>query len=215
MPSRSLTLTYHIIKTMIRLVMLVLVRANVYGRELVPRDGGALVVCNHLSAIDPAVLVAVFPRPLVLMSKVENYRGLMKVFMRLVGAFTVRRGQIDREALRTAGQALAAGRLLCLFPEGTRGGGALIEAHGGAAMLATRAGAPIIPVAITGTPRVFMRRFPWLGFPRITVTIGEPFFLQSASGLPRRDERARMTDEIMVRIAALLPHEMRGHYNQV
>src|SRR5262249_25428613 len=80
MPSRGLTLTYHIIKISIRAVMLLLVRADVRGRELVPRGGGAVVVCNHLSGIDPAVLVGVFPRPLVLMSKVENYRGLLKFF---------------------------------------------------------------------------------------------------------------------------------------
>ncbi|MFL5806579.1 MAG: lysophospholipid acyltransferase family protein [Roseiflexaceae bacterium] len=213
MPSRGLMLTYHIIKTLIRTVMLLLSRASVRGRELVPRSGGAVVVCNHLSGVDAAVLVGVFPRPLVLMSKVENYRGVLKFFMRLVGAFTVRRGQIDREALRTAERALAAGRLLCIFPEGTRGGGALVEAHGGAAMLAIRTGAPIIPVAITGTPQIFLRRFPWLGFPRVTVTIGEPFLLGSASGAPRRDERERMTEEIMARIAALLPLEMRGRYS--
>jgi 1-acyl-sn-glycerol-3-phosphate acyltransferase len=213
MPSRGLTLTYHIIRALIRILMLLLSRTSVRGRDRVPRSGAAIVVCNHLSLVDPPLLVGVFPRPLVLLSKAENYRGVLKFFMRLVGAFTVRRGKADREALRTAERTLAAGRLLCIFPEGTRGSGTLIEAHDGAALLAARAGVPIIPVAITGTSRVFTRGFPWLGRPRITVTIGEPFLLRSISGTLRRDERERMTDKIMTHIATLLPPEMRGRYS--
>jgi 1-acyl-sn-glycerol-3-phosphate acyltransferase len=220
MPSRGLTVSYQIIKGLIRLAMLLLTRTRVHGRELVPRSGAAVVVCNHIAAVDPAILVGVFPRPLVLMSKVENDRGALKFFMPLVGAFTVRRGKVDREALRTAEATLAAGRLLCIFPEGTRSGAGLAEAHGGAALLAIRAGAPVVPVAITGTPQIFGRRFPWLGYPRVTVTIGEPFLPPISGSAPpfhasgfRRDDRERMTDEIMRRIAALLPPEMRGYYS--
>jgi 1-acyl-sn-glycerol-3-phosphate acyltransferase len=179
-----------------------------------------VVVCNHIAAVDPAILVGVFPRPLVLMSKIENARGVLKFFMRLVGAFTVRRGKVDREALRIAQATLGAGRLLCVFPEGTRSGAGLSEAHGGAALLAARANVPIVPVAITGTPRIFSRHFPWLGFPRVTVTIGESFRLPASGAVvsfptsgARRGDRERMTDEIMQRIAALLPPEMRGHYS--
>ncbi len=175
-----------------------------------PHSGAAVVVCNHIAAIDPGLLVGVFPRPLVLMSKIENARGVLKLGMRMVGAFTVRRGTIDREALRTAEQALAAGQLLCIFPEGTRGGGALIEAHGGAAMLAARPAPRSFRSALMGSQQVFRCRFPWLGFPSVTIAIGEPFLLQTNAAAPRRDDRARLTDEIMTRIAALLPIEMRG-----
>ncbi|HET9224189.1 MAG TPA: lysophospholipid acyltransferase family protein [Roseiflexaceae bacterium] len=220
MPSRGLAVSYRIIRALIRLAMLLVTRTRVFGRERVPRSGAALVVSNHISAIDPVLLVGVFPRPLVMMSKIENARGVLKLFMRLVGAFTVRRGKVDREALRIAEEALAANRLLCLFPEGTRSGAGLTEAHGGAALLATRANVPIVPVAITGTTRIFNRRFPWLGFPQVTVTIGESFQLPATGGVSsvagpgfRRDDRERMTDEIMRRIAALLPPEMRGRYS--
>jgi 1-acyl-sn-glycerol-3-phosphate acyltransferase len=219
MPSRGLAVSYQIIRALIRLAMLLLTRTQVYGRELAPKSGGAVVVSNHIAAVDPAILVGVFPRPLVLMSKIENARGVLKFFMRLVGAFTVRRGRVDREALRKAQAALVAGQLLCIFPEGTRSGSGLAEAHGGAALLAAQADVPIVPVAITGTPRIFSRRFPWVGFPRVTVTIGEAFrlpevqtiTLSAAPGF-RRDDRTRMTDEIMQRVAALLPPEMRGYY---
>ena len=214
MPSRGLTLTYRIIKALIRVAMLLLTRTSVRGMELMPRRGAAVVVCNHIAAVDPAVLVGVLPRPIVLMSKVENYRGALKFFMPLVGAFTVRRGKVDREALRTAERTLAEGRLLCIFPEGKRGRDGLLEAHSGAALLAIKSGAPVVPVAIIGTPRIFLRRFPWVGFPRVTVTVGAPLMLGSEGTVPRREDREQMTDEIMARIAALLPPEMRGHYSE-
>ena len=214
MPSRGLTISYHVIRALIRVAMLILTRTTVRGVELVPRSGAAIIVSNHVAAVDPALLVGVMPRPIVLMSKVENYRGILKLFMTLVGAFTVRRGKADRQALRTAEQALAEGRLVCIFPEGTRHrDAALGPAQGGAALLALRAGVPTIPVALTGTADVFLRRFPWLGFPRVTVTIGEPFFLRPSDGALPRVERERMTIETMSRIAALLPPELRGGYN--
>jgi 1-acyl-sn-glycerol-3-phosphate acyltransferase len=219
MASRGLAISYWVIKTLIRAALLLLTRTSIRGRELVPPSGAAVVVSNHIAAVDPAVLVGVFPRPLVLMSKIENQRGVLKVFMPLVGAFTVRRGTIDRAALRTAENTLASGRLLCMFPEGTRGRAGLAEAHGGAALLASKAGVPVIPVAITGTPRIFRRGFPWLGLPRVTVAIGAPFLLRShasgpgdASTTPRRSDRERMTEQIMAHIAALLPADMRGRY---
>src|SRR5687767_3339041 len=68
MPSRGLAVSYQIIRVLIRLAMLLLTRTRVLGRELAPRSGGAVVVSNHIAAVDPAILVGVFPRPLVLMS---------------------------------------------------------------------------------------------------------------------------------------------------
>ena len=212
------TIGYIFVRTLVRAAMLLLTRTRVRGREHLPDAGAGIVVCNHIAAVDPGILVGVLPRPIVLMSKVENRRGMLKLFMPLVGAFTIRRGAPDRAALAIAEQVLRRGRLLCLFPEGTRSrDGALGRAHGGAALLALKTGAPVIPVALTGTQRIFMRRFPWLGFPRVTVTIGQPLAPQPFAGgmgerQGRHDERDRLTDAIMARIAALLPPDQRGSY---
>ena len=211
MLSRRLTISYQITKTLIRVVMPFLARVTVRGVERVPRSGAVVIVSNHLSVIDPAILVAVLPRPIILMSKVEVAHSLLKFFLWLVGAFTVRRGKVDRQALRTAERVLAEGRLLGMFPEGTRGA-QLGAGHGGAVVLALKSGAPIVPVALTNTSRVFMRRFPWLGFPRLTVTIGEPFYLRASGAASQRADRDQMTAEVMNRIAALLPPELRGNY---
>jgi 1-acyl-sn-glycerol-3-phosphate acyltransferase len=179
MLSRRQALSYGFVRALIRIAMFLLTRTHVIGREHLPRDGPGILVSNHLSAVDPAILVAALPRPIALMSKIENYRGVLRLFMPMVGAFTVRRGKADRQALRIADQILAERRLLCLFPEGTRSpDGVLGSASGGAALLAHKSSAPIVPVALTGTSRIFRRRFPWLGFPVVTVTIGAPFALR-------------------------------------
>jgi len=180
---RHQQIAYALVRALLRLAVLLLTRASVRGREHLPRAGAGIVVSNHIAAADPGVLIAVLPRPLALMSKVENARGLLKLFIPLMGAFTVRRGAADRRALRVAEQVLEHGRLLCMFPEGTRSAsGVLGSAHGGAALLAIRSMAPIIPVAITGTPQIFLRHFPWLGRPRVTVTVGAPFELRPLDG---------------------------------
>jgi len=209
--SRRQRIAYTVVRSLLRLAVLLLTRTHVRGREHVPRAGAGIVASNHIAAVDPGVLMAVLPRPIALMSKVENARGVLKLFIPLVGAFTVRRGAADRRALGVAEQVLEQGRLLCMFPEGTRSSsGVLGAAHGGAALLALKSAAPIIPVAITGTSRIFLRHFPWLGFPRVTVTVGAPFDLHSPDSAVLRDDRERATDEIMAGIAALLPPELRG-----
>lgn len=208
---RHQQIAYAVVRSLLRLAVLLLTRASVRGREHLPRAGAGIVVSNHIAAVDPGVLIALLPRPLALMSKVENARGLLKLFIPLMGAFTVRRGAADRRALRVAEQVLEHGQLLCMFPEGTRSAsGVLGPAHGGAALLALKRMVPIIPVAITGTPRIFMRHFPWLGRPRVTVTVGTPFVVRSPGDPAQRGERERVTGQIMASIAALLPPELRG-----
>jgi len=208
---RHQRIAYAVVRSLLRLALRLLTRTSVRGREHLPRAGAGIVVSNHIAAVDPGVLVAVLPRPIALMSKIENARGVLKLFMPLVGAFTVRRGEADRRALRVAERVLEHGQLLCMFPEGTRSAsGVLGSAHGGAALLALKSAAPIIPVAITGTPRIFLRHFPWFGLPRVTVTVGVPFDVRLPGASAQRDDRERVTGEIMARIAALLPPELRG-----
>lgn len=207
--------TYGIVRTMIRVAMALLTRTSVRGLEHLPPCGAGILACNHIHAIDPAILVGALPRRLMLMSKVENRRGPLRLFMPMVGAFTIRRGTADRAALATAATALARGELLCMFPEGTRSAdGCLGAGRGGVAMLAIQSGAPIIPVAVTGTTDVFIRRLPWVRVPRarVTVTLGPPLVHHARPSESRHEERQRLTGEIMARIAGLLPPDRRGSY---
>jgi 1-acyl-sn-glycerol-3-phosphate acyltransferase len=126
---------------------------RVYGAERVPRDGGLVVASNHFSWIDPPVLGTAIPRTLYYMAKVEAHRvpGLGQL-MRSFGAFAVRRGESDRDAVRTMRQIVRDGHALGLFVEGTRQrSGVPGPVQPGAAMVAINEEAPVICAAIYGS----------------------------------------------------------------
>jgi 1-acyl-sn-glycerol-3-phosphate acyltransferase len=156
-----------------------LARLRVYGAERVPLDGGLVVAANHFSWVDPPALGDACPRTLYFMAKVEAHRvpGLGQL-MRSFGAFSVRRGESDRDAVRTMRQIVHDGHALGLFVEGTRQrSGVPGPVQPGAAMVAINEDAPVICAAIYGSHE-------WrLGtFRPVSVAWGNPL---SFDGLPR------------------------------
>lgn len=128
-------------------------RLKVYGRERVPQEGGLVIAANHFHWLDPAVLGASSPRVIYYMAKIEAHRvpGL-GALIRAFGTFPVRRGESDREAVRTMRRIVADGHALGLFVEGTRQrSGVPGPVQPGAAMVALQEHVPIVPVAIHGS----------------------------------------------------------------
>jgi|SRR5450756_566210 len=202
---------YNLVSFAVRLALAVFSRCSVEGLEHIPRGSSFLLVSNHLNLIDPPVLGALLPRRIVFMAKEELFRTpLIGQVVAWYGAFAVRRGQADRQALRNATEVLGHGQVLGMFPEGTRSRtGKMIEAHPGAALIALLSGATVVPVAITGTDRV-RSLFSLLRRPMIRVRIGEPFKMERAPS--RKEGLEEATMEMMGRVAALLPEEQRGFY---
>ncbi|HEU0168425.1 MAG TPA: lysophospholipid acyltransferase family protein [Chloroflexota bacterium] len=174
------------------------------GREHVPERGPLIVVSNHLHFADPPLVGGVLPRYIRFMAKQETFKipwGWL--FANLYGAFPVRRGQLDRRAIRQAEDILNRGGALGMFPEGHRSHGKGLQAgFEGAALLARRSSAPLLPVGIDGTEAVFKAKPRW----PIVVRVGPPF--QVATGCSLKDA----TDDLMCHIAALLPDRYRGIY---
>jgi len=202
-------------KYLIRLLLLLLTRYQVRGRDNVPRQGPLLIVSNHLNLADPPIVGIGTGRKVAFLAKEELFRLRPAGFLlRRCGAFPVRRGGINKEALRRADQLMAQGMALIMFPEGRRSLGRQLEpAFSGAALVALRSGAPILPASIFGTEKI--GGLSWLvRRPKITVNIGRPFFLPPVDGKLTRAELAELTGSIMQRIAELLPAEYRGKYAQ-
>jgi 1-acyl-sn-glycerol-3-phosphate acyltransferase len=152
---------------------------RVYGDERVPLEGGLVVAANHFSWIDPPALGAACPRTLYYMAKVEAHRmpGLGQL-MRSFGAFSVRRGESDREAVRTMREIVRDGHALGMFVEGTRQrSGVPGRALPGAAMVAINEGVPVIPAAIHGSQNWHLGNFE-----PVSVAWGLPL---EFDGLPR------------------------------
>ncbi|MDP9353344.1 MAG: 1-acyl-sn-glycerol-3-phosphate acyltransferase [Chloroflexota bacterium] len=185
---------------------------HVTGRETVPKDRPYIVAANHLSNLDVPILMAEMPSRPSIMAKDTLYNiPWLRWFWRWGDAVPVRRGGMDRAALRAAEAKLAQGIPFGIFPEGTRSRtGVLGTGKPGAGMIALRSRVPVVPVAFTGTPDVFRGRRPHLR-PRVTMTIGlaiPPEEIAAAGG----SEAA--TELMMSRIAALLPPTMRGAYDK-
>lgn len=204
---------YYVGRVLVRMMLFLLTRWQVKGKENVPRQGPLLVVSNHLHAGDPAVVGVSLGRIAIFMAKEELFRSRLKAyFIRGFGSFPVHRGKLDRRAIRQSEQVLADGLALAMFPEGSRSRNAQLQPGLlGSALIASRSGAPILPVGLTGSENI--KGWSWmLRRPRITVNIGQPFYLPPASSRLTRDELAEHTTLIMERIAELLPPEYRGVY---
>jgi 1-acyl-sn-glycerol-3-phosphate acyltransferase len=131
-----------------------LLRPDVAGRSRIPREGGAVIAFNHVGFLDALLVTQVLARPTRFMVAAGVLRlPLVGMILRAAGAFGVRRGRSDRDAVRTAIESAAAGSLVGIFPEGgLRRRGPLGDLHRGAALIALRAGVPLIPVAIGRGP---------------------------------------------------------------
>jgi 1-acyl-sn-glycerol-3-phosphate acyltransferase len=171
---------------------------RVYGKERVPLHGGAVVAVNHFSWLDPPAVGAACPRTIYYMAKIEAHRvpGLGQL-IRGFGAFSVRRGESDREAVRQARAVVREGKLLGLFVEGTRQrDGVPGDVQPGAAMVALQEGAPVVPAAVHGSQTWRLGRF----YP-VSVAWGEPLVFD---GLPRNGRGYREASvEIQRRIRGL------------
>ena len=202
---------YNFASFAVRLVLALVARCSVEGLEHIPSRGAFVLVSNHLNLVDPPVLGALLPRRIVFMAKEELFHTpLIGLLVAWYGAFAVRRGQADRQALRTATSVLDRGQVLGMFPEGHRSEtGKMIQAHPGAALIAILSGATVVPVAITGTEAV-RSPFSLLRRPRITVRVGAPFKMERARS--RKEGLEEATSEMMAHVAALLPEERRGFY---
>ena len=195
--------------------MLLLTRCQVKGKENIPRQGPLLVVANHLNLADPPLIGISLGRKSIFMTKEELFRSrFSSYFIGSFGAFPVHRGQLDRKALRQADKVLADGLALIMFPEATRSKTTQLQpAFPGSALIALRSGAPILPIAITGTERI--KGVTWiLHRPRLTVTIGPPFHLPEVNDKVTKTKLAKLTNIIMGHISELLPAEYRGTYTE-
>lgn len=188
---------------------------KIEGQENIPDSGPLIVASNHLSNLDPAIVAAALPRPPVFLAKKELFKyPIASSLMRGYGAFPVDRRRADVRALNwITRQLLSEHKITIVFPEGTRSkAGGLLKGQPGIAHIAMSTGVPIIPFALTGAENLQNPLKVLKPTATLRLKIGKPFVaVNSESGSSRR-RAATVTEEIMIRIASMLPEDQRGEY---
>jgi 1-acyl-sn-glycerol-3-phosphate acyltransferase len=207
---------YFIARLVINFIFRVLSRVKVYGAERIPDVPSFIAVSNHVGRLDAGLVYYLLDRRDIIMLVAEKYRNhaWSRALVWAVNGIYINRFNADLNALREVFRRLKQGGVMVVAPEGTRSkSGALQEGRDGASFIAARTGLTIMPGGLVGTQdaQVVSRlsKFKRLD---IELRIGEPFTLPPLEGHNRAEQLKEYTDEIMCRIAILLPAEMRGIY---
>lgn len=184
-------------------------RVEVTGRENLPPTGGVLLIANHTSYADPPIVGSLVGRPVNFMAKAQLFLFPLGPIIRSMQAFPVKRGAGDRAALRHAITLLRAGRVLLIFPEGTRSpNGKLIPFEQGAAFIALASGAQVVPVGVDGADRVLPLHGYVLHPAKLHVRIGPPVDLSDLRGeRVTREAIQAATGRMEQALRAVLPPE--------
>jgi 1-acyl-sn-glycerol-3-phosphate acyltransferase len=209
--------THKIFRFIIRLLMNLIAHVEVVGFEKVPATGGYIIAANHIGRLDAAIAYYIIDRPDVIMVVAEKYEkhAFYRWLVKLTNGMFIDRQNANIGAIRETLRRLQKGGVFTITPEGTRSkSGNLIEAKPGAIYLAWKSGVPVLPVALTGTEdAVVVDRLKHFKRLRVKAVAGEMFSLPTeVKGRDRDAVMQQYTDEVMCRIAALLPPERRGVY---
>jgi 1-acyl-sn-glycerol-3-phosphate acyltransferase len=194
-----------------------LTRTRITGKEYLKTEGPAIVVANHASTYDAGIIRMHMPRTAFFVGPGDFKLALGGTWIiRNTGVILVNRGTVDLKSLKIMENALKNGGVLALFPEGGTWEKTIEDVKPGAAYLSAQTGAKLIPMAISGTYRVWYKilRFK---FPHVEVKIGEPLPPVQLSGnrKTRQEELQQASVDIMRKIYDMLPPEDQARYDEV
>lgn len=198
----------------LRFVFRVVCRINPDDFKKIPVDGPLILVGNHINFLEVPVVIPHIDHPNVIgVSKRESWKNpLFNFLFNQWNIIPIDRGLVDREAFRLMEEALKQNRVIAISPEGTRSKtGKLLQGKPGVVAIAVRSDAPLLPVAFYGYENFWqnLKRFRKTDF---RVVVGKPFKLNMQGQALSRDLRQEVTDEIMYKIAEILPEYYRGYY---
>jgi len=207
---------YWFVNSVIGIYISITCRLDAPEMHKFPMQGPLIVISNHTGQIEVPVLFSLLqPRKITGWAKAEMWDNwFLNWVFNLWGVIPVRRGEADTSALRKAIEALDNGFIFGIAPEGTRNKtGRLLRAHPGAVLLAVRSGVPILPIAHWGGEN-YLKNLKQLKRTDFHLRVGEPFRLKVDGVKMSREVRQQIADEMMYRVAELMPQEYRGAYEK-
>ena len=205
----------HTVNWFLRKIFGIVCRIDTSELKKIPSEGPLILVANHINFLDVPVLIPHLDNPLVTgIAKKETWDNpLFRFLFTVWEAIPIERGTIDREAFRLSFEALIDGKILAVAPEGTRSkDGRMQKGKTGIVTLAERSKSPLIPVGLYGH-ETFWQNFKRLKRTNFNIVVGTTFRLNLNGEHLSRTTREAVTDEIMYKIAELLPERYRGEYH--
>ena len=175
---------YRLVKSILAPLMQIWLRIDVIGLENIPNTGSVVLASNHVSLLDPPLIGSLVDRKVHFMAKDELFKNSITnyVFTKL-GAFPVKRGCADRNAIKKALDILAENKILAIFPEGTRSkNGSLSPLEAGAMMIAVKSKSTVVPVAIKGPEKLSFTNL----FPKVKIIFGKPLMINTEDNCKER-----------------------------
>lgn len=204
-----------IFRLLVRIILRIIAQVEIHGLENLPQ-GGFILAANHLGRLDSAILYYAIDREDIIMPVAEKYKNhwFFGPLVRSLGGFFINRFEADVSAIREVLRRIKKGGIFVIAPEGTRSKTeALQPAHSGVAFFAAKTGLPVVPVALVGTEdRQIVVNLKGFRRSQIVVRAGKPFPVRLDEHLEREKALEAATDDIMCRIAAMLPEKYRGVY---
>ena len=190
---------YKFCRAVLRFLYRLLFRFSAKGIEHVPSTGGVVLCSNHISLLDPPALGILLERKVCFMAKQELFDiPVFGTIIKGLGAFPVKRGGVGKETIRTAFKLLQDGGIMGIFPEGTRNTSGDVAAKKGAAMIALKSGAAVVPVAVCGKYQLFRKTY---------VVYGPPIDMSDLLERKEHNMLEQATERIMEHIHALMKNE--------
>ncbi len=209
-------LSERIVNSLLRGLFRILFKVDTTPLKGVMKEGPAIIITNHTSNFEgPLLYVFMQPRPLMALAKKELWNnGLTRYAMKLWESIAVDRENMSRQTLEECFSALDAKNILAIAPEGTRSSdGKLQQGKGGVAFIAHKKDVPLIPIVTLGFEN-FSKNIKRLKRTPIKIMVGKPFEIIQKGGRLDAQKREDLIDEIMMRLALLMPPEQRGYYSE-
>jgi len=174
--SKAYFILYTFIRFNLYILLKIIFRMKIYGRENIPAAGRLILCSNHLSYIDPVFTDSCIQRQICYMAKAQLFTNkFVSAVVTWFNAYPVNRGAFDRKAIRNSVAILKAEQMIGLYPEGTRSTDGIIRAgHQGVGLISIMAESPVLPVAITGTNMIIRKPHKRLFFPQVKIAFGKP-----------------------------------------
>jgi 1-acyl-sn-glycerol-3-phosphate acyltransferase len=205
-----------LINPVLRAISGMLCRLDVAQLSKIPTQGPLILVANHVNFLEvPIIRTRLHPRDITGLTKAQTFDNpLLNFLFKTWGSIPIERDSVDRTALKACLDALNEGRILAIAPEGTRSGdGRLLPGKAGIVLLAVYSRVPLLPMVFWGGER-FWDNLKRVRRTQFHVSVGQPFVIDTGGESLSRAVRQRITDEIMFKLAELLPEQYRGAYPQ-